>query len=318
MLLQHSRRAARIDDARRAGAPPRPGPRPLGPGGDRRGAAARRPRAHRPPPGRPVRAPGRDRGGPRRRAGRGRRRTGARSPRSTGSCCASGRARSWRSTTPSRSRGGGAGGGPGAARHRIGGALAALSPVPHRPRRAPAARRPPREAAAAYRRALELVGTEPERAFLAGAIARAGARVGPREVVAPDRALGRALAAANSGITVADATREGFPLMFVNDAFLRMTGYARGGGARTQLPLPPGARRRIPRRSRRSRRRCASGARPPWCCENYRKDGSGLLQRAAARARARRGRGLRPGHRRPERRLRARPRASARCGARRG
>ena len=30
-----------------------------------------------------------------------------------------------------------------------------------------------------------------------------------------------------SGITVADATREGFPLTFVNDAFLRLTGYAR-------------------------------------------------------------------------------------------
>jgi PAS domain S-box-containing protein len=39
--------------------------------------------------------------------------------------------------------------------------------------------------------------------------------------------LGRALAAANSGITIADATREGFPLTFVNDAFLALTGYAR-------------------------------------------------------------------------------------------
>ncbi len=45
--------------------------------------------------------------------------------------------------------------------------------------------------------------------------------------MATEPALGRALAAANSGITVADATREGFPLTFVNDAFLRLTGYAR-------------------------------------------------------------------------------------------
>jgi PAS domain S-box-containing protein len=45
--------------------------------------------------------------------------------------------------------------------------------------------------------------------------------------VEPDQALGRALAAANSGITVADATRDGFPLTFVNDAFLALTGYKR-------------------------------------------------------------------------------------------
>jgi len=45
--------------------------------------------------------------------------------------------------------------------------------------------------------------------------------------MATEPALGRALAAANSGITVADATREGFPLTFVNDAFLRLTGYTR-------------------------------------------------------------------------------------------
>ena len=43
----------------------------------------------------------------------------------------------------------------------------------------------------------------------------------------PDRALGRALAAANSGITVADASSDGFPLMFANDSFLAMTGYTR-------------------------------------------------------------------------------------------
>ena len=40
-----------------------------------------------------------------------------------------------------------------------------------------------------------------------------------------DPALGRALAAANSGITLADATREGFPLTFANAAFERLTGY---------------------------------------------------------------------------------------------
>lgn len=45
---------------------------------------------------------------------------------------------------------------------------------------------------------------------------------------AADPALGRALAAANSGITLADATREGFPLTFVNAAFERLTGYAAG------------------------------------------------------------------------------------------
>jgi len=45
--------------------------------------------------------------------------------------------------------------------------------------------------------------------------------------VEPDRALGRALAAANSGITVADASSDGFPLMFANDSFLAMTGYTR-------------------------------------------------------------------------------------------
>src|SRR3954454_15482991 len=39
--------------------------------------------------------------------------------------------------------------------------------------------------------------------------------------------LERALAAANSGITLADATREGFPLTFVNAAFERLTGYDR-------------------------------------------------------------------------------------------
>lgn len=39
-------------------------------------------------------------------------------------------------------------------------------------------------------------------------------------------ALDRVLAAANSGITLADATREGFPLTFVNTAFERLTGYA--------------------------------------------------------------------------------------------
>jgi sigma-B regulation protein RsbU (phosphoserine phosphatase) len=39
--------------------------------------------------------------------------------------------------------------------------------------------------------------------------------------------LERALAAANSGITLADATREGFPLTFVNAAFERLTGYGR-------------------------------------------------------------------------------------------
>lgn len=38
-------------------------------------------------------------------------------------------------------------------------------------------------------------------------------------------ALGRALAAANSGITLADATREGFPLTFVNAAFEQLTGF---------------------------------------------------------------------------------------------
>ena len=43
---------------------------------------------------------------------------------------------------------------------------------------------------------------------------------------AADPALGRVLAAASSGITVADATREGFPLTFVNAAFERLTGYA--------------------------------------------------------------------------------------------
>jgi PAS domain S-box-containing protein len=44
-------------------------------------------------------------------------------------------------------------------------------------------------------------------------------------VQAADPALGRALAAANSGITLADATRDGFPLTFVNAAFERLTGY---------------------------------------------------------------------------------------------
>ena len=43
---------------------------------------------------------------------------------------------------------------------------------------------------------------------------------------AADPALGRALAAANSGITLADATRDGFPLTFANAAFERLTGYA--------------------------------------------------------------------------------------------
>ena len=43
---------------------------------------------------------------------------------------------------------------------------------------------------------------------------------------AADPALGRALAAASSGITLADATRDGFPLTFANAAFERLTGYA--------------------------------------------------------------------------------------------
>jgi len=45
-------------------------------------------------------------------------------------------------------------------------------------------------------------------------------------VQSADPALGRALAVANSGITLADATRDGFPLTFVNAAFERLTGYA--------------------------------------------------------------------------------------------
>jgi PAS domain S-box-containing protein len=45
-------------------------------------------------------------------------------------------------------------------------------------------------------------------------------------VQAADPALGRALAAASSGITLADATRDGFPLTFANAAFERLTGYA--------------------------------------------------------------------------------------------
>jgi sigma-B regulation protein RsbU (phosphoserine phosphatase) len=43
----------------------------------------------------------------------------------------------------------------------------------------------------------------------------------------PVPTLDRALAAAASGITVADATRDGFPLTFVNDAFVRLTGFRR-------------------------------------------------------------------------------------------
>jgi len=37
--------------------------------------------------------------------------------------------------------------------------------------------------------------------------------------------LDRAVASTNSGITIADATRPGFPLMYVNAAFERLTGY---------------------------------------------------------------------------------------------
>jgi PAS domain S-box-containing protein len=42
----------------------------------------------------------------------------------------------------------------------------------------------------------------------------------------PANGLEQALAATNTGITIADATRPGFPLIYANDAFEALTGYA--------------------------------------------------------------------------------------------
>ena len=70
MLLQHSRRAARVDERGRARAARGAGPLALGPRRDRAGAAAGRPRADAAAAARPVRAAGGDRRRARPRAAR--------------------------------------------------------------------------------------------------------------------------------------------------------------------------------------------------------------------------------------------------------
>ena len=141
MLLQHSRRATRLDAAGALVLLPDQDRDALGPRRDRGGAAARRPRADRAPPGGPVRAAGGDRRAPRRRAAAA--------------------ATDWRQIAalyrellrvqPSpvvalnRAVAIAEAEGPEAGLallDAIGGALERLPPLPHRPRRAAAARRP--------------------------------------------------------------------------------------------------------------------------------------------------------------------------------
>ena len=63
-----------------------------------------------------------------------------------------------------------------------------------------------------------------------------------------------ALDASDVPMTLADARATDLPLVYVNAAFERMTGYAARGRARAQLPLPPGPGDR----PRRRRRACAA------------------------------------------------------------
>ena len=86
----------------------------------------------------------------------------------------------------------------------------------------------------------------------------------------------------------------GFPLTFVNEAFLALTGYTRATRSSAATAASSRARRTDPgARSPRSRPPCASSARPPSCSRTTARTAA-VLQRAAPRARVRRRRDATP------------------------
>ena len=193
---------------------------------------------------------------------------------------------------------------------RLGGRARRVPPVPRRPRRPPAPRRPPRGRGRRLPPRARARGHGARTRVPGGAIARPGPRVGIRSdgdgtepSAAPSR---RPTPASRSPTRRVTASRSPSS----TTAFLALTGYARQEVHRAAAAASSRARRPTRRRSRRSPRRCASGARPPSCCANYRKDGTHFYNELRLAPVLDDDGRLRAGHRRAERRLRARPRAA--------
>ena len=84
----------------------------------------------------------------------------------------------------------------------------------------------------------------------------------------------RAVVAAGLSFTISDPQQPDHPLVFVNPAFERTTGYSDDEDGRAQLPLPAGAGHRPRRPCSGSATRCVAQEHAVVTLLNYRKDGT--------------------------------------------